>query len=166
MVLNLKSPEDAAILRSLSTESDILVENFTPGVMERLGMSYEFLAEDNQRLGYAALHGFGDARSGTSPYQEWPAFDIVVQAMAGIVGITGTADGTPIKVGPGVGDIFPGTMLALGIASASTRLAPVASDSSWTWRCTTRHSRSASESFISFRLTGRCLGLKGTDTHC
>lgn len=118
IVLNLKDPADAALLRSLSAQSDILVENFTPGVMERLGLSYESLAQDNPKLIYAALRGFGDPRSGSSPYQEWPAFDIVIQAMAGLMGITGTPDGTPIKVGPGVGDIFPGTLLALGIVSA------------------------------------------------
>jgi crotonobetainyl-CoA:carnitine CoA-transferase CaiB-like acyl-CoA transferase len=67
---------------------------------------------------YATVRGFGDERSGRSPYLKWPAFDLVVQAMAGIMGITGTEDGRPIKVGPGVGDIFPGTMLALGITAA------------------------------------------------
>ena len=118
IVLDLKDPADAALLRSLSAKSDILVENFTPGVMERFGLSYESLAQDNPKLVYAALRGFGDPRSGSSPYQEGPAFDIVVQAMAGLMGITGTPDGTPIKVGPGVGDIFPGALLALGIVSA------------------------------------------------
>lgn len=118
VVLDLKNPKDADLLRSLSAQSDILVENFTPGVMERLGLSYESLAQENPKLVYAALRGFGDARSGISPYQEWPAFDIVVQAMAGLMGITGNPDGTPIKVGPGVGDIFPGTLLALGVVSA------------------------------------------------
>jgi crotonobetainyl-CoA:carnitine CoA-transferase CaiB-like acyl-CoA transferase len=118
IVLNLKTPEGAAMLRSLAAEADVLVENFTPGVMDRLGLSYESLAADNPRLIYAALRGFGDPRSGESPYQSWPAFDVVIQAMAGIMGITGTEDGTPIKVGPGVGDIFPGTLLALGVSSA------------------------------------------------
>ncbi|MEC4615545.1 CaiB/BaiF CoA transferase family protein [Tsukamurella tyrosinosolvens] len=118
IVLNLKDPTDIAVFTKLVVESDVLVENFTPGVMDRLGLSYETLAEINPKLVYAALRGFGDARSGTSPYQEWPAFDIVVQAMAGLMGITGLPDGTPIKVGPGVGDIFPGTLLSLGVVSA------------------------------------------------
>ncbi|MGW0177191.1 CaiB/BaiF CoA transferase family protein [Rhodococcus sp. NPDC003322] len=118
VVLDLKSPEGAATLRALAADADVLVENFTPGVMERLGLSYESLSAENPRLVYAALRGFGDPRSGDSPYQSWPAFDVVIQAMAGIMGITGTEDGTPIKVGPGVADIFPGTMLALGITSA------------------------------------------------
>jgi crotonobetainyl-CoA:carnitine CoA-transferase CaiB-like acyl-CoA transferase len=118
VVLDLKTPEGAAALRALADQSDVLVENFTAGVMERLGLSYEFLRESNPRLVYATVRGFGDARSGESPYLNWPAFDLVVQAMAGILSITGTEDGTPVKVGPGIGDIFPGTMLALGIVSA------------------------------------------------
>jgi crotonobetainyl-CoA:carnitine CoA-transferase CaiB-like acyl-CoA transferase len=118
IVLDLKTAQDAAAFRQIAGEADVLVENFSAGVMERLGLSYESLRTDNPRLIYAAVRGFGDARSGTSPYQGWPAFDVVVQAMAGIMGITGTEDGTPMKVGPGVGDIFPGALLALGITSA------------------------------------------------
>ncbi|MFE9445730.1 CaiB/BaiF CoA transferase family protein [Streptomyces sp. NPDC006602] len=118
IVLDLKTPEGSEMLRHLAAEAEVLVENFTPGVMERLGLSYESLAAVNPRLVYAALRGFGDPRSGKSPYQAWPAFDVVIQAMAGIMGVTGTEDGTPIKVGPGVGDIFPGTLLALGVSSA------------------------------------------------
>ena len=118
IVLDLKTAADAEVFRSIAAEADVLVENFSAGVMERLGLSYESLSEDNPRLIYAAVRGFGDARSGQSPYQGWPAFDVVVQAMAGLMGITGTEDGDPIKVGPGVGDIFPGALLALGITSA------------------------------------------------
>jgi crotonobetainyl-CoA:carnitine CoA-transferase CaiB-like acyl-CoA transferase len=118
VVLDLKTAEGTATLRALAADADVLVENFTAGVMERFGLSYESLSERNPRLVYACVRGFGDARSGESPYHAWPAFDLVVQAMAGIMGITGTEDGRPIKVGPGVGDIFPGTMLALGITAA------------------------------------------------
>jgi crotonobetainyl-CoA:carnitine CoA-transferase CaiB-like acyl-CoA transferase len=118
IVLDLKTAEGAATLRALAADADVLVENFTAGVMERLGLSYESLSAANPKLVYACVRGFGDARSGESPYLAWPAFDLVVQAMAGIMGITGTEDGIPIKVGPGIGDIFPGTMLALGITSA------------------------------------------------
>jgi crotonobetainyl-CoA:carnitine CoA-transferase CaiB-like acyl-CoA transferase len=118
IVLDLKTRGGAATLRALAADADVLVENFTAGVMERLGLSYESLSADNPRLVYAAVRGFGDERSGRSPYLEWPAFDVVVQAMAGLMGITGTEDGAPIKVGPGIGDIFPGTLLALGVTSA------------------------------------------------
>ncbi|MHA6782140.1 CaiB/BaiF CoA transferase family protein [Pseudonocardia saturnea] len=118
VVLDLKTREGVAALRELAADADVLVENFTAGVMDRLDLSYETLRADNPRLVYAAVRGFGDARSGRSPYLEWPAFDVVVQAMAGLMGITGTEDGAPIKVGPGIGDIFPGTLLALGVTSA------------------------------------------------
>jgi len=118
IVLDLKTRDGVTALRQLAADADVLVENFTHGVMERLGLSYESLRAENPRLVYAAVRGFGDARSGKSPYLEWPAFDVVVQAMAGLLGITGTEDGKPIKVGPGIGDIYPGTMLALGITSA------------------------------------------------
>ncbi|MBJ8346949.1 CaiB/BaiF CoA-transferase family protein [Antrihabitans sp. YC2-6] len=118
IVLDLKTEAGIAAFRKLVAEADVLVENFTAGVMERLGLSYESLSADNPRLIYAAVRGFGDARSGESPYLHWPAFDVVVQAMAGLMGITGTEDGNPIKVGPGIGDIYPGTMLALGVTAA------------------------------------------------
>jgi crotonobetainyl-CoA:carnitine CoA-transferase CaiB-like acyl-CoA transferase len=118
MVLDLKSAEGAARLLDLVAVADVLVENYSAGVMDRLGLSYERLAAHNPRLVYAALRGFGDRRSGASPYETWPAFDVVAQAMGGFLGITGTSDGTPIKSGPGVGDILPGSLLALGIVSA------------------------------------------------
>lgn len=118
VVLDLKAPEDTARFLELVRVADVVVENFSAGVMERLGLSYEVLADVNPRLVYAALRGFGDARSGESPYESWPAFDIVAQAMGGFAGITGPLGGPPHKAGPGVGDIFPGTLLALGVVAA------------------------------------------------
>ncbi|MCA9423393.1 MAG: CoA transferase, partial [Nitrospira sp.] len=88
------------------------------GVMDRLGLSYDVLKKVNPRLVYGALRGFGDPRTGVSPYADWPAFDVVAQAMGGIMGITGTGPGAPTKVGPGVGDIVPGMMLAFGVLAA------------------------------------------------
>ena len=81
-------------------------------------MSYEILASRNPRLVYAAIRGFGDRRTGESPYADWPAFDIVAQAMGGIMGITGPDADTPIKIGPGVGDLVPALMAAFGIVAA------------------------------------------------
>ncbi|NGP04971.1 CoA transferase [Rhodococcus sp. 14C212] len=118
IVLDLKSNEGSTKFRELVRVADVVVENFSAGVMERMGLGYESLAEENPRLVYAALRGFGDARSGKSPYETWPAFDIVAQAMGGFAGITGPLDGTPLKSGPGIGDIFPGTLLALGVVAA------------------------------------------------
>ena len=116
--LDLKNPHGRAALLKLVGTADALVENFRGGVMERLGIGYEVLHELNPRLVYAALRGFGDKRTGASPYGEWPAFDVVAQAMGGIMAITGPDAQTPMKVGPGIGDIFPGVLLAFGVLAA------------------------------------------------
>jgi crotonobetainyl-CoA:carnitine CoA-transferase CaiB-like acyl-CoA transferase len=122
IVVDLKQEAGKAVLRRLVAKADVVMENFRSGVMERLGLSYEALAQINPRLVYAALRGFGDARSGESPYATWPAYDPVSQAMGGIMGITGTSKGgAPTKIGPGVGDIMPAMFLAFGIASACWR---------------------------------------------
>ncbi|GAA4548666.1 CoA transferase [Pseudonocardia xishanensis] len=118
VVLDLKTEEGKGRLIELVRAADVLVENYSAGVMERLGLDYEVLAAENPRLVYGALRGFGDHRSGASPYERWPALDVVAQAMGGFLSITGTEDGAPVKSGPGIGDIFPGALLALGIVSA------------------------------------------------
>jgi formyl-CoA transferase len=118
VVLDLKTETGRDRFRELVARADVVVENYSAGVMERLGLSYEALSVDNPALIYASLRGFGDQRTGDSPYRDWPAFDVVAQAMGGFLGITGTADGTPIKSGPGIGDLFPGTLLAVGILAA------------------------------------------------
>lgn len=118
IAVDLKQPAGREIVRRLTRDADVLVENFRVGVMERLDLGYEQLREINPRLVYACVRGFGDPRTGRSPYADWPAFDIVAQAMGGLMGITGPAPGEPCKVGPGVGDIFPATLLAFGIVAA------------------------------------------------
>lgn len=118
VALDLKHAEGKALLLQLIENADVVVENFRAGVMERLGLSYETLRETNPKLVYATIRGFGDPRSGQSPYAHWPAYDVVAQAMGGIMSITGAQDGDPTKVGPGVGDIVPGLMLGIGILSA------------------------------------------------
>ena len=118
VVLDLKSPEGRDRLRQLVAHADVVAENFSAGVMERLGLGYETLAAINPRLVYAAIRGFGDPRTGESPYVSWPAFDVVAQAMGGFLSVTGTAGGGPVKSGPGIGDIFPAALLALGIVAA------------------------------------------------
>jgi crotonobetainyl-CoA:carnitine CoA-transferase CaiB-like acyl-CoA transferase len=117
LVLDLKRDDGAAALRALVARADVVVENFSAGVMERLGLAYESLAAVNPRLVYAAIRGFGDSRTGASPYQHWPAFDLVAQAMGGLLGITGVP-GQPVKAGPGIGDLFPGALAALGVVAA------------------------------------------------
>jgi crotonobetainyl-CoA:carnitine CoA-transferase CaiB-like acyl-CoA transferase len=118
IVLDLKQPKGREVLRRLVSEADVLVENFRVGVMERLGLAYESLREVNPRLVYACIRGFGDPRTGKSPYANWPTFDIVVQAMGGLMGITGPGPDQPTKTGPGVGDIFPAALAAFGILAA------------------------------------------------
>ena len=121
IVLNLKDEGCREVLRKLVASADILVENYRSGVMERLGLGYEQLREINPRLVYGAIRGFGDPRSGESPYDDWPAYDVIAQAMGGLIGITGPGPGSHVKVGPGVGDIFPGTLAPVGILSALWR---------------------------------------------
>lgn len=118
IVLDLKDDDDRAALLALARTVDVVVENSRAGVMDRLGVGYEALAAVNPRLVYAAIRGFGDPRTGASPYVEWPAFDIVAQAMGGLVSITGSADGTVMKCGPSVGDIFSGALNAVGLLAA------------------------------------------------
>jgi crotonobetainyl-CoA:carnitine CoA-transferase CaiB-like acyl-CoA transferase len=116
--LDLKTESGRNALKALIKDADAVVENFRAGVMERLGLGYEVLSEINPKLVYGALRGFGDARTGASPYMEWPAFDVVAQAMGGIMAITGPDAETPTKIGPGVGDIIPGMMLGFGVLAA------------------------------------------------
>lgn len=120
IVLDLKNERDRTDFLALVEQADVLVENFREGVMERLGLGYQSLAALNPRLIYASVRGFGDRNggSGISPYKDWPAFDVVAQAMGGIIGITGTAKDVVVKTGPGVGDIMPGLLAAFGVLAA------------------------------------------------
>jgi crotonobetainyl-CoA:carnitine CoA-transferase CaiB-like acyl-CoA transferase len=115
---DLKTPEGVELVKRLAPQFDVVVENFRVGVMDRLGLSYEVLRAFNPALVYGAIRGFGDPRSGASDYVDWPAFDVVAQAMGGMMGVTGAGPGSPQKIGPGVGDTIPGLYLALGIVSA------------------------------------------------
>ena len=116
--LNLKTETGKKHFRKLVEHADVVVENFRPGVMERLDLSYEDLKAINPRLVYGAIRGFGDPRLGESPYVKWPSYDVVAQAMGGIMGITGATPDSPTKIGPGVGDIFTGLMMSFGIIAA------------------------------------------------
>ncbi|WP_204508399.1 CaiB/BaiF CoA transferase family protein [Aestuariivirga litoralis] len=118
LVLDLKQEEAKATLRGLVRSSHVVVENFRPGVMERLGLGYEELAKLNPALVYAAIRGFGDPRSGESPYAAWPSYDVVAQAMGGLMSMTGADRDHPMKTGPGIGDVFAGMMLAFAIVAA------------------------------------------------
>lgn len=114
MTLNLKSEEGKDILRSLVKEHDILVENFRPGVMEKLGLGYEVLREINPRLIYAASSGFGHS----GPDSTKPAYDILAQAAGGLMSVTGWPGHAPTRVGCSIGDISAALFNTIGILAA------------------------------------------------
>ena len=112
--LNLKNARGCELLRSMVERADVLVENFAPGVMERLGVGYELLRKVNPRLVYGSGSGYG--RSG--PNKDYPAMDLTVQAMAGIMNVTGFPDRPPVKAGPALCDFFGGVHLYGAIVTA------------------------------------------------
>ena len=112
--LNLKSARGKELLIEMVRRGDVLVENFTPGAMDRLGLGYETLNKINPRLIYGASSGYG--RSG--PNKDFPAMDLTVQAMAGIMTVTGFPDRPPVKAGPALCDFFGGVHLYGAIMTA------------------------------------------------
>jgi crotonobetainyl-CoA:carnitine CoA-transferase CaiB-like acyl-CoA transferase len=121
IALDLKRAEGRAIFLKLAERAHVVVENYRAGVLDRLGIGYDTLRAQNRRLVYASIRGFGDPHTGSSPYVDWPAFDVVAQAMGGIMNITGPDASSPTKVGPGVGDIVPAIMAAFGVMAAVWR---------------------------------------------
>ncbi|MFQ5933307.1 MAG: CaiB/BaiF CoA transferase family protein [Dehalococcoidia bacterium] len=114
VVLDLKTDRGKDILLRLVEGCDVLVENFVPGVMERLGLEYDVVKEHNSRIVYASVSGFGQ----TGPYAHRPALDVIVQGMGGIMSITGEPEGPPIRPGSSFGDIAAGLYAAVGILAA------------------------------------------------
>ncbi|MBI4338981.1 MAG: CoA transferase [Chloroflexi bacterium] len=118
VTLNLKTPEGRAVFRDLVGWADILLENFAPGVMERLGLGYETLREVNPRLIYVAISGFGQLEPYIGPYSQWPANNAIAQGMGGLMDLTGERDGPPTFVGATIGDTIPGLWAAFGAVLA------------------------------------------------
>jgi len=112
--VDLKKPEGRDLFLRLIERADVVMENFTPGTMDGLGLGYETLAVRNPRLIYAATSGFGQ----TGPDRNRPALDIIVQGMGGIMSITGEPDGPPVRPGISQGDITAGLYTAIGILAA------------------------------------------------
>jgi crotonobetainyl-CoA:carnitine CoA-transferase CaiB-like acyl-CoA transferase len=112
--LNLKSERGKQALFDLVEKADVLIENYATGKMDELGVGYETLREVNPQLIYAHGSGYGD----TGPYSKYPAMDLTVQAMSGIIETTGFPDGDPVKAGPAICDFLGGTHLAVGVLSA------------------------------------------------
>ncbi len=114
LALDLKSPEGKDLLRRLAHRSDVLIENFRPGTMERLGLGEKELHAANPRLIYASLSAFG----ADGPMSGAPGYDLIVQAWGGLMSITGTPDGEPTKVGVAIIDVIAGLMLGKAICAA------------------------------------------------
>jgi formyl-CoA transferase len=114
VTVDLKSKEGIALVRRLAEHADVLIENFRPGAMERLGLGEKDLRAANPRLIYASLSGFG----ADGPMSDAPGYDLIVQAWGGLMSITGPADGEPSKVGVAIIDLVAGLMLGKSIASA------------------------------------------------
>ncbi|MDR2174445.1 MAG: CoA transferase [Synergistaceae bacterium] len=117
VTLNLKNPKGKKIFLDLVKKADVVLENYRPGVMEKLGLGYESLKEVNPRVIYGAVSGFGH----TGPYTQKPGYDIIAQAMSGLMSTTGWPGGSPTRTGTAIGDILGGLSLAVGILSAIYR---------------------------------------------
>jgi len=112
VVLDLKQPEDKEVFLKLCDQADAVIENMRAGVMDRLGLGYEVIAQRNPKIVYACVRGFGDPRTGASPYADWPSLDAAAQSFGGLVHANNGL------VTPAIADIFPGTLMALGVVSA------------------------------------------------
>lgn len=114
VTLDLKSAAGKELFRDMAARADVLVENFRPGVMESLGLSADVLRERNPGLIYAAGSGYGSS----GPYRNYPAMDLTIQAMSGVMSVTGFPDLPPVKTGPAIGDFLGGIHLYGAIVTA------------------------------------------------
>jgi len=114
VVVNLKTEEGRNVLRELALKSDVLVENFRPGTLKKFGLDFETLQALNPRLIYCSISGFGQ----TGPLKDMPGYDFMIQAMGGIMSITGEPEGEPMKVGVAVADLFAGQNAVIAILAA------------------------------------------------
>jgi len=117
VTVNMKSPEGKVVLRRLVKSADVLVENFRPGVMARLGLGYEDLRELNPSLVYCAITGFGQS----GPLQDAPAYDQIIQGLSGMMSVTGDERSAPLRAGYPVADTISGIYAAFAISSALVR---------------------------------------------
>jgi crotonobetainyl-CoA:carnitine CoA-transferase CaiB-like acyl-CoA transferase len=114
VTLNLKQDEGRAIFRELARRADVVMENFAPGVLDRLGIGAAALRAMNPRLVVCSISGFGQE----GPYRQLPAYDIVVQAMGGMMASTGETDAPPTKAGPSIADLTAGLYATIGVLAA------------------------------------------------
>ncbi|MCP3972093.1 MAG: CoA transferase [Rhodobacteraceae bacterium] len=114
LTLNLKARAGKDLLKRMVRGADVLVENFRPGVMERLELGYEVLREENRRLIYAAISGFGQ----DGPWRDRPAYDQIIQGAAGVMSVTGSDEGGPVRVGYPISDTVGGLTAAMAVCAA------------------------------------------------
>ena len=114
VTLNLKTERGQAIFKQLLEQTDVLVENFRPGTMQKLGLDYDTLKVEHPSLIYAACSGFGQ----TGPYAQQGAYDMIIQGMGGIISITGEPEGPPVRVGTSISDITAALFTTIGVLSA------------------------------------------------
>ncbi len=114
LVVNLKHPDGPAVVRELAQRCDVLLESFRPGVLDRLGVGYAALSADHPTLVYCAITAFGQ----DGPWRDKPGVDGIVQAMSGIMSVTGERDGGPVKVGVPAADTLAGVLAAQGVLLA------------------------------------------------
>jgi len=117
VTLNLKSPEGVELFKELVQTSDVVIENFTPGTMAKLGIAYDDLKEINPKLVMCSISGFGQ----TGPLSALPGYDTVIQALSGLMSTTGFSDGPPVRIGSIVVDISSGIFAATGICASLFR---------------------------------------------
>ena len=114
MTLNFKEQGARDLFKEMVKKADVVLENYRPGTMEKFGLGYDVLKEINPKIIYAACSGFGE----TGPYSQKPAYDIIVQAMGGIMSITGQEGGEPTRPGASIGDIIAGLFTTIGVSMA------------------------------------------------
>ena len=114
MTLNFKEQGARDLFKEMVKKADVVLENYRPGTMEKFGLGYDVLKEINPSIIYAACSGFGE----TGPYSQKPAYDIIVQAMGGIMSITGQEGGEPTRPGASIGDIIAGLFTTIGVSMA------------------------------------------------
>lgn len=114
MTLNLKSEEGKEIFKALAKDSDVVVQNFKTGTLEKMGLGYEELRRINEGIIVASITGFGN----NGPYKDLPGYDYIIQAMSGLMSITGEKEGGPMKVGVAIADVLTALYTCIGILSA------------------------------------------------
>jgi crotonobetainyl-CoA:carnitine CoA-transferase CaiB-like acyl-CoA transferase len=114
VAIDLQTPEGIELAKKLIANADVVVESFRPGVMDRLGLGYEALKKTNPGLIYCAISAFGQS----GPYRERPGYDLMISALGGLMGVTGNADGEPVKTGVALIDVSTGLHAAIGVLAA------------------------------------------------